>query len=344
MTQQKNPLLSIAEKYSRHDLEDSSKRKIFAKEVRSLLWPLLAKTTEQQLTQELTTIYWLLPPTNEAKWILLTIISWINNAKIDENDNSIKSLEVDKVLNDSFYGWSGDENLTQAHDDRIQRGYKNKKTIDDAPDSSIDDAPDSSIDDAPDSSIDDAPDSSIDDAPDSMTNKKPSRRSRQKENFFPWKNKKTKKIANIIAHIEKEKSLWNNALYLGNNELWKIWPEELTNIFATLPEDLRTLHLGSNDLWELWSENLARAFATLPEYLHTLDLSNNNLDKLWSDWLAIVLAALPKHLDILYLESNNLLDLWSENLRIAFWPLSNWLKYLLWKDFDLNDHSDDINK
>jgi hypothetical protein len=103
MTVEKNILLTVAEKFSRKDLESSSKRKEFAQEVRSTVHELLQSNDEQKVLQDLSNIYGLLPVTNDAKWVLGTIISGIHNARV-KPDGSIGSINPEAVLNDSFYG------------------------------------------------------------------------------------------------------------------------------------------------------------------------------------------------------------------------------------------------
>jgi hypothetical protein len=50
---EKNKLLTVAEKFSRKDLESSSKRKEFAQEVRSTVQELLQSNDQQKILQDL---------------------------------------------------------------------------------------------------------------------------------------------------------------------------------------------------------------------------------------------------------------------------------------------------
>lgn len=196
---EKNKLLTVAEKFSRKDLESSSKRKEFAQEVKSTVQELLQSNDQQKILEDLWNIYWLLPASNDAKWILGTIISWLHNARI-QKDGSIGTIQADAILNDSFYGWQSNEDLTQAYN-----AWKDKKIPEI-------------------SSNDDTELQQIQDRHTRIHQKRPeakeqpSRRQRQKDKFNRWRdNKKDATTDNASPLEDSSSSLWQSREFPPSN-------------------------------------------------------------------------------------------------------------------------------
>ena len=112
-----------------------------------------------------------------------------------------------------------------------------------------------------------------------------------------------KKLVLIITGLRKTVT----TLYLDRNELgFEGSHEELTQIFAVIPETVTTLGLSYNYLDNIPSEKLAQTFATLPKTVTTLDLGNNHLSERESLTLIQTLSNLPSGIINLDLSDNAL--------------------------------------